>query len=107
MQSVLIDIGLILIQIQEDTIGLYNIGLTFLPAFEAFSSGPMLGKLLSLYLDSLLPKLIHQKDAHTPITENDTKRPSQSKLKFHIFSQSKQRLLIILFENRNFTYRSQ
>ncbi|KAG1524828.1 hypothetical protein G6F52_003864 [Rhizopus delemar] len=80
MQSVLIDIGLILIQIQEDTIGLYSIGLTFLPAFEAFSSGPMLGKLLSLYLDSLLPKLIHQKDAHNSITENDTKKPSQKTL---------------------------
>ncbi|KAI9256704.1 hypothetical protein BY458DRAFT_304271 [Sporodiniella umbellata] len=79
MQSVLIDIGLILIQMQEDAMSLYSIGLTYLPAFEAFSSGPMLGKLMSLYLDSLLPKIIRQKDAL-----NDTKKtPEKTHLTVH------------------------
>lgn len=73
MQSVLIDIGLILIQMQEDSQSLYSIGLTFLSAFEAFSSGRMLGRLLSLYLDSLLPKLMNQKDIPT-----DTKKSPES-----------------------------
>ncbi|RCI06289.1 hypothetical protein CU098_009425 [Rhizopus stolonifer] len=79
MQSVLIDIGLILIQMQEDSQSLYSIGLTFLSAFEAFSSGRMLGRLLSLYLDSLLPKLMNQKDIPT-----DTKKsPEKTLLTVH------------------------
>lgn len=62
MQTILIDIALLLVQIRDDSAGLYHIGTVFLPAFEAFSDGNMLGKLLSLFLDSLLPKLMKLKD---------------------------------------------
>ncbi|KAK4518369.1 uncharacterized protein ATC70_001722 [Mucor velutinosus] len=62
MQTILIDIALLLVQIRDDSTGLYHIGTVFLPAFEAFSDGNMLGKLLSLFLDSLLPKLMKLKD---------------------------------------------
>lgn len=62
MQTILIDIALILVQIRDDSAGLYHIGTVYLPAFESFSDGTMLGKLLSLFLDSLLPKLMKCKD---------------------------------------------
>lgn len=62
MQTILIDIALLLVQIRDDSTGLYHIGSVFLPAFEAFSNGNLLGKLLSLYLDNLLPKLMKCKD---------------------------------------------
>jgi hypothetical protein len=62
MQTILVDIAILLVQIRDDSTGLYHIGTVFLPAFEAFSDGNMLGKLLSLYLDNLLPKLMKCKD---------------------------------------------
>ncbi|KAL9542636.1 hypothetical protein MBANPS3_008515 [Mucor bainieri] len=62
MQTILIDIALLLVQMRDDSAGLYHIGTVFLPAFEAFSDGHMLGKLLSMFLDNLLPKLIKIKD---------------------------------------------
>lgn len=71
MQTILIDIALLLVQIRDDSTGLYHIGSVFLPAFEAFSNGNLLGKLLSLYLDNLLPKLMKCKDE--PKSQPETK----------------------------------
>ncbi|KAL7315393.1 hypothetical protein PS15m_004620 [Mucor circinelloides] len=80
MQTILIDIALILVQMRDDSTGLYHIGTVFLPAFEAFSDGNMLGKLLSLFLDSLLPKLMKLKDEpNKPRPSNLRKAPSSSK----------------------------
>jgi hypothetical protein len=70
MQTILIDIALVLVQIRDDSAGLYHIGTVFLPAFEAFSEGNMLGKLLSLFLDTLLPKLMKLKDEPKPRSSN-------------------------------------
>jgi hypothetical protein len=75
MQTILIDIALLLVQVCDDSAGLFHIGNVFLPAFEAFSGGNMLGKLLALFLDSLLPKLMKCKDE--PVTKTRTKRPSK------------------------------
>lgn len=73
MQTYLIDNALLLVQICDNSNGLFHIGNVFLPAFEAFSDGNMLGKLLSMFLDSLLPKLIKCKD--DPLTKTCTKSP--------------------------------
>lgn len=75
MQTILIDIALLLVQIRDDPAGLYHIGTVFLPAFEAFSDGNMLGKLLSLYLDNLLPKLMKCKDEPKSHTIEPKKSP--------------------------------
>jgi hypothetical protein len=72
MQTMLIDIALILVQIRDDSAGLYHIGTVYLPAFESFIDGTMLGKLLSLFLDSLLPKLIKCKDEPKKSSKSDT-----------------------------------
>lgn len=81
MQSMLIDIALVLVQIRDDSAGLYQIGTVYLPAFESFSDGTMLGKLLSLFLDSLLPKLIKCKDE--PKKPSDQRKASTTS-KFNI-----------------------
>ncbi|KAI8967150.1 hypothetical protein BDF20DRAFT_908514 [Mycotypha africana] len=70
MQSVLVDIGNLLIQIGHDSSTLYHVGTEFLPAFETFSEGQMLGKLLAMYLDNLLPKLMYLKDNPSSYTSN-------------------------------------
>ncbi|KAI8080756.1 uncharacterized protein B0P05DRAFT_469094 [Gilbertella persicaria] len=62
MQAILIDLAILLVQIRDDSSGLYHIGTVFMPAFESFSEGTMLRRLLSFYLDNLLPKLIKCKD---------------------------------------------
>lgn len=81
MQSILIDIGLILIQMIDDTHSLYDVGLVFLPAFEAFSNGPMLGKLLSLYLDTLLPRLMSHDISHNTAPKETNTKPLDNDLK--------------------------
>jgi hypothetical protein len=75
MQTILIDIALLLVQIRDDSTGLFHIGNVFLPAFEAFSEGNMLGKLLAMFLDSLLPKLMKCKDE--PVAKTRAKLPSK------------------------------
>ncbi|KAI9029113.1 hypothetical protein CLU79DRAFT_736311 [Phycomyces nitens] len=62
MQSVLVDIAIVLVNIRSDSVGLYNIGATMLPAFETFNDGALAGKLLSFYIDILLPKLMACKE---------------------------------------------
>ncbi|KAL0078372.1 hypothetical protein J3Q64DRAFT_1872237, partial [Phycomyces blakesleeanus] len=62
MQSVLVDIAIILVNIRSDSVGLYNIGATMLPAFETFNDGALAGKLLSFFIDILLPKLMACKE---------------------------------------------
>jgi hypothetical protein len=79
MQAILVDIALILVKVRDDQIGLYHIGSVFLPAFEAFSDGQMVGKLLSFYLDHLLPKLIKSKDE--PKKAETKKAPSSKNSK--------------------------
>lgn len=78
MQTILVDIAILLVQIREDSAGLYSIGTVYLPAFEAFSEGNMLGKLLSMYLDNLLPKLMKCKDEPKSQPNADLKKPSKS-----------------------------
>ncbi|KAI8638881.1 hypothetical protein BD408DRAFT_10549 [Parasitella parasitica] len=88
MQTILIDIALILVQIRDDSAGLYHIGTVFLPAFEAFSDGSMLGKLLSLFLDSLLPKLIKLKDEPKPRSSNLQKAASKADVSKYMHKKS-------------------
>lgn len=83
MQTILIDVALVLVQIRDDSIGLYHIGSVFLPAFESFSNGNLLGKLLSLYLDNLLPKLMKCKD-ETKSQAEPEKMPTNDTSKFKI-----------------------
>lgn len=78
MQTILIDIALLLVQIREDPSGLYQIGTVFLPAFEAFSEGNMLGKLLSMFLDNLLPKLMKAKDDPKAQAVSESKKYPQN-----------------------------
>ncbi|KAI9478247.1 MAG: hypothetical protein EXX96DRAFT_241867 [Benjaminiella poitrasii] len=91
MQTILIDIALILVQIRDDPSGLYHIGTVFLPAFESFSDGQMLGKLLSFFLDNLLPKLMQCKDEPKSRTNNLQKQPNHDTFKTtHTRSQNNQ-----------------
>ncbi|KAI7905964.1 uncharacterized protein BX663DRAFT_247120 [Cokeromyces recurvatus] len=87
MQAILIDIALILVQIRDDSAGLYHIGTLFLPAFESFSDGQMLGRLLSFFLDSLLPKLMKCKDDSKTYTHSSQKHPDDSSIK-HTYTKS-------------------
>ncbi|KAI8378600.1 hypothetical protein BD560DRAFT_453435 [Blakeslea trispora] len=77
MQAILIDLAMILTQIREDTSGLYNIGTVFMPAFESFSEGTMLGRLLAFFIDNLLPKLMKCKDE--PKSQSSNKSDSSEK----------------------------
>ncbi|CEP06942.1 hypothetical protein, partial, partial [Parasitella parasitica] len=88
MQTILVDIALLLVQIRDDTAGLYHIGTVFLPAFEAFSEGHMLGKLLSLFLDSLLPKLIKLKDEPKPRSSSSDGRKATATSKVETLKSS-------------------
>ncbi|KAI8094315.1 hypothetical protein BDF21DRAFT_91819 [Thamnidium elegans] len=81
MQTILIDIAVLLVQIRDDSNGLYHIGSVFLPAFEAFSDGAMLGKLLSMYLDNLLPKLMSCKDEPKTQAVAESKKSPRSEAK--------------------------
>lgn len=86
MQTILIDIALVLVQIRDDSNGLYQIGSVFLPAFEAFSDGTMLGKLLSMYLDNLLPKLMSCKDEPKPQAAAESKKSPRNEASNSIFT---------------------
>ncbi|KAI8368648.1 hypothetical protein EDC96DRAFT_133631 [Choanephora cucurbitarum] len=72
MQAILIDLATILTQIRDDSSGLYLIGTVFMPAFESFSEGTMLGRLLAFFIDSLLPKLMKCKDEPKSRLNNKT-----------------------------------
>lgn len=85
MQTILIDIAVLLVQIRDDSNGLYHIGSVFLPAFEAFSDGAMLGKLLSMYLDNLLPKLMSCKDEPKSLAVNESKKSPRSETSKFLF----------------------
>jgi hypothetical protein len=96
MQTILIDIALLLVQIRDDSSGLYHIGTVFLPAFEAFSDGNMLGKLLSLYLDNLLPKLMKCKEepkSQAAATEPKKSPKSDTNSKYIRISRSRKKRL--------------
>jgi len=60
LHSISIDIAILLVQqdIRNFT-WLYEIGLIMLPAFEVFPQGPLIGKLLVLYIDWIIPNLIN------------------------------------------------
>ncbi|KAI8366708.1 uncharacterized protein BYT42DRAFT_540161 [Radiomyces spectabilis] len=81
MQSVLVDIALVLIQCCDDTSGLCTIGFTMLSAFDTFNDGNMLGKLLSMFIDTLLPKLMTCKDEQQREDRFPVRRPQNQKKK--------------------------
>jgi hypothetical protein len=59
LHSVVVDIAIVLVQHDNRNLAwLYEIGMTLLPAFDVFPSGPLTGKLLILYLDWIIPNLI-------------------------------------------------
>lgn len=58
LQHVLIDIATLLVALSgNDVVSMTAIGQTMLPAFDSINDGPLLGKLLGLYVDVLLPRL--------------------------------------------------
>ncbi|KAI8582823.1 hypothetical protein K450DRAFT_224983 [Umbelopsis ramanniana AG] len=64
LHSITIDMAILLVQ--QDTRNLawlFEIGMIMLPAFDTFPPGPLIGKLLVLYIDWIIPNLIK---AHAP-----------------------------------------
>lgn len=64
LHSITIDMAILLVQ--QDTRNLawlFEIGMIMLPAFDTFPPGQLIGKLLVLYIDWIIPNLIK---AHTP-----------------------------------------
>ncbi|KAI8993719.1 hypothetical protein BDB01DRAFT_716190 [Pilobolus umbonatus] len=79
MQTTLIDIAYILVQIAKDPADLYQVGTVYLPGFEAFPKEALVGKLMSFYVDALLPKLMKCKEESKPkIPEMKAAQPSVS-----------------------------
>ncbi|KAG0186217.1 hypothetical protein DFQ28_008166 [Apophysomyces sp. BC1034] len=62
MQSIVVDIAILLTRFRDDSSALYSLGTTMLPAFESFKEEVLAAKLLSFHLDVLFPKLIKCKD---------------------------------------------
>ncbi|KAI9288580.1 hypothetical protein BC943DRAFT_272895 [Umbelopsis sp. AD052] len=64
LHSITIDLAILLVQ--QDTRNLawlFEIGMLMLPAFDTFPPGPLIGKLMVLYIDWIIPNLIK---AHAP-----------------------------------------
>jgi hypothetical protein len=59
LHSITIDIAILLVQQDNRNLAwLYEMGMTMLPAFDVFPPGPLIGKLLTLYIDWIIPNLI-------------------------------------------------
>ena len=97
MQAVLIDLATILTQIRDDSSGLYLIGTVFMPAFESFSEGTMLGRLLAFFIDSLLPKLMKCKDEPKSRLNNKTTNNESSTSKVQTYKVIKLARLPLIF----------
>ncbi|KAI8335378.1 hypothetical protein BC941DRAFT_69178 [Chlamydoabsidia padenii] len=83
LQTTIIDLAILLIQAREDIPSLYKIGMVMLPAFEIFPDSTLKVKLLSFFIDILLPKLMQSphvakdnsiKKERLPTLVNDTGR---------------------------------
>ncbi|KAI7862227.1 hypothetical protein BDF14DRAFT_1858334 [Spinellus fusiger] len=83
MQCVLVDIAILLVEVREDPAGLYAIGSTMLPSFETFSEGVLAGKLVSFYIDILLPKIMACKDEPRVKSEKQWGRKKQPSSTMH------------------------
>ncbi|ORY98687.1 hypothetical protein BCR43DRAFT_436798 [Syncephalastrum racemosum] len=57
LQSLLVDIAFVLAEICFTTIQLCSLATIMLPAFDSFPEGSLQAKLLSFYIDTLIPKL--------------------------------------------------
>lgn len=61
LQSVIVDIAIVLVDLCDDPFYLYAVGITMLPGFDSFGDLMLLCKLLGFYMDKLIPKLIQCK----------------------------------------------
>lgn len=75
LQHLLIDIATLLVALcGNDVVSMTTVGQTMLPAFDSINDGPLLGKLLGLYVDVLLPRL----EATTQQEQSETDDNSNS-----------------------------
>ncbi|KAI9303279.1 hypothetical protein BJ944DRAFT_165716 [Cunninghamella echinulata] len=81
LQSTVIDIAIILVEARDDIHSLYNIGSTMIQAFESFPESILKVKLLSFFVDILLPKLMHKHDLYEREQVNNTTTFKKKKIK--------------------------
>lgn len=67
LHSIAVDMAILLVQQDNRNLAwLYEIGMIMFPAFDVFPQGPLIGKLLVLYIDWIIPNLIKgQGPSHT------------------------------------------
>ncbi|CAO3615313.1 unnamed protein product [Cunninghamella echinulata] len=81
LQSTVIDIAIILVEARHDIHSLYSIGSTMIQAFESFPESILKVKLLSFFVDMLLPKLMHKHDLYEREQVNNITTFKKKKIK--------------------------
>lgn len=77
LQILVLDLVVLLIQAREDIPSLYKVGMTLLPAFEIFPDITLKVKLLSFFIDILLPKLMQTPHVAKDSSSRNERLPTQ------------------------------